>query len=179
MRIRPVLLAFALTALLVQAIPLHAQSRVTTWPRGKPVPVIAMTDLEGRPWNSRDLKGRVVLINFWATWCEPCRAEMPALARIAHAYPREKLVVLAVNYQESAPRVQRYLYNEVLDKDEAFPVLLDSDGAMARAWTQRIFPTTVVLGTDGRPRHVMTGQYDWASPGAAQLLAPPLPDTQR
>jgi thiol-disulfide isomerase/thioredoxin len=148
---------------------------INLWPAQKAVPAIAMTDLNGQSWTSAKLKGRVVILNFWATWCEPCRAEMPSLVRLADTMPHEQLVVLAVNYQEHASKVRRFFDAELLDVPPAtrgLALVLDNDGNTTRAWTNRVFPTSIVIDTTGKPRLVVTGEYDWASPEAQRLIVP-------
>ena len=161
--------ALVIALLLTQlALPAHTAFELTVWPAGRPTPALDLSDLEGQVWNRQRLLGRVVVLNFWATWCEPCRAEMPSLAQLAQQHPPERLVVLAANYQESESKVRRYLDSLPL----SLPVLLDRDGLAARSWTRRIFPTTVIIGPDGRARYTLTGEFDWASPDAAKLLEP-------
>lgn len=164
-----------LCALALASTGAWASFEIKPWPAAKRLPQLALTDLDGRVWNDKALRGRVVLLNFWATWCEPCRAEMPALAALARRHSPNTLIVLAANYQESEPRIRRYLETV----NVGFPVLLDRDGAAAKAWTNRIFPTTILIGTDGRPRHVVTGEYDWNGEAAARLLEPLLRGTSR
>lgn len=155
-------------ALLLACSGAMANFEIKPWPAGKRVPTLALADIDGREWKANSLRGRVVLLNFWATWCEPCRAEMPALAALAQKHSSDRLVVLAVNYQENETKIRRYLDTV----NVGFPVLLDRDGSATKAWTSRIFPTTVVIGVDGKPRHVVTGEYDWNSDAAARLLDP-------
>jgi len=112
-----------------------------------------------------------VLLNFWATWCEPCRAEMPTLQALAERLGPGRLAVAGVNYQESAARIERFVAAAAL----TFPVLLDRDGAVTRAWTRRIFPTSVLVGPDGRARQVIVGEFDWNGPQAGSLIAALLP----
>lgn len=138
---------------------------VEDWPRNKAAPALDLADLEGRPWSLAQARGKIVLLNFWATWCEPCRNEMPALAQLARDQA-DDLVVVAVNYQETAARVQRFLESV----DVPRPILLDPHGAAARAWTRRIFPTTVVVDPRGRPARVVVGEYDWLAADARALL---------
>lgn len=140
------------------------------WTAG-PTPPLTLTDLRGQSWSLSAQRGRVVLLNFWATWCEPCRAEMPALQALAERLGPARLAVIGVNYQESEARIERFVAAAAL----TFPVLLDRDGAATRAWTRRIFPTSVLVGPDGRARQVIVGEFDWNGPQAASLITALLP----
>ena len=138
------------------------------WPAKKAVPALVATDLDGQVWRLADLRGQVVLINFWASWCEPCRAEMPSLQGLTSTYAPQRLVVLAVNFKESPAVAQRFAQRENL----RLPVLPDPQGQLARQWGVTVFPSTVLVGTDGRVHRVVRGGLDWSSPEAARLLAP-------
>ncbi len=158
-----------LAGLLALNLPVQAQGfDVQAWPAKKPIPVFEATDLSGKVWHSSDLRGRVVLINFWASWCEPCRAEMPSLQALALRHGPEKLLVLAVNFKEPLPSVQRFSQQSAL----SLPVLLDPQGAMARQWGVTVFPSTVLLGADGRVHGVLRGELDWTAAQATRLIAP-------
>ena len=136
--------------------------------RGRPAPALALTDLDGKTWTLAACKGRPVMLNFWASWCEPCRAEMPSLELLATRHERAGLVVLAVNYKEPVPTIQRFL--EALPF--SLPILLDRDGDAASAWTPRVFPTTVLIGRDGVPRQSVVGELDWMDDTARALVEP-------
>ena len=136
------------------------------WNPRKPIPQLTATDLDGQVWRLADLRGKAVLINFWASWCEPCRAEMPSLQLVAQLYGPEKLVLLAVNFKESATVARRYVQRTGLH----LPVLLDSGGLMARQWGTTVFPSTVLVGTDGRVRGVVRGELDWSGQEASRLV---------
>lgn len=89
-----------------------------------PAPDLALPQLDGTQRTLRDLRGQVVLINVWATWCPPCRAEMPAIQQAYAAYHERGFVVLAVNQREDATAITPFLEQYGL----TFPILLDSDG---------------------------------------------------
>ena len=164
-----------LACLLIPGFAAQAQGfDVQPWPAKKPIPVFEATDLSGKVWHSSDLRGRAVLINFWASWCEPCRAEMPSLQALAQRHGPEKLLVLAVNFKEPRLSVQRFVQQSALD----LPIFLDPQGLVARQWGVTIFPSTVLLAADGRVQGVLRGELDWAGEQAAlrvlPLLAPAL-----
>jgi thiol-disulfide isomerase/thioredoxin len=108
------------------------------------------------------------LINFWASWCEPCRAELPSLDALAQFYGPEKLVVLAVNFKEAPTVALRHVQRENI----GLPILLDPSGQIAREWGASVFPTTVLVAVDGRVRGVVRGELDWSSLQAGKLVAP-------
>lgn len=161
--------AFALPALA------RAAHLVRPWPAGKPTPPLALTDLDGKAWSLAALKGRPVLLNFWASWCEPCRAEMPSLELLQTRHEKAGLVILSVNYQEPLPKIRRFL--ETLPF--SLPILLDRDGEAAAAWTPRVFPTTVLIDRSGAPRSTVIGELDWMGDTARGLIEPLLAAVQR
>ncbi len=148
---------------------------VRPWAAGKPVPPLVLTDLDGKAWSLAALKGRPVLLNFWASWCEPCRAEMPSLELLQTRHEKAGLVILSVNYQEPLPKIRRFL--ETLPF--SLPILLDRDGEAAAAWTPRVFPTTVLIDRSGAPRSTVIGELDWMGDTARGLLEPLLAAAQR
>lgn len=148
------------------AFPSYAGHEITPW-KAAATPALKLSDVNGAEWSLAQHKGKVVLVNFWATWCEPCRAEMPSMQALADKFGPEKLAVVGVNYQENEMRIQRFLANMPVLK---FTILLDRDGEVARAWTRRIFPTTVLVGPDGRARSVIVGEFDWAGADAEKMV---------
>jgi peroxiredoxin len=111
---------------------------------GSPAPQFELQSLSGEHIKLSDFHGRTVLINFWATWCGPCRLEMPAIQSRYERYGDE-LVVLAVNFDEEAPLVQQFTDELGL----TFPVLLDPGGEVQRLYRVRGYPTTVFVDADG------------------------------
>jgi thiol-disulfide isomerase/thioredoxin len=144
---------------------------VTPWPRAQATPRMEATALDGKAWKLEGLRGRAVLLNFWASWCEPCRAEMPTLQQLADITGPEKLAVLAINFKESANKAKQFAASTGLD----LPILLDPAGDIAKAWGVKVFPTTILVGADGKPRHRVRGEMDWTGQEARRLLAPLLP----
>ena len=162
------LLAFGLAVWALGAVlPVAAQGyQVRAWPAGQSVPEFAARDMSGHLWRLRDLKGRAVLINFWASWCEPCLNEMPSLQTVAELYGPDKLLVLAVNFKQSNPTIQNFVQKTALQ----LPVLPDPQGVLARQWGVKAFPTTVLVAADGKVRAVVQGEVDWTGQPASRLL---------
>lgn len=123
----------------------------------------AAADLQGRAMRFGALRGKVVLLNFWATWCLPCREEMPSMERLYRAYTDKGLVVLALSQdQASARMVQAY----VDDLRVTFPVWHDRDGLVGRQYSIPGVPTSYLIGADGRMAYRALGEYDWSGPEA-------------
>jgi thiol-disulfide isomerase/thioredoxin len=127
---------------------------------GVVTPALSLSDIEGKPHKLADYRGKVVLVNFWATWCVPCRDEMPSIERLRAALEGRPFVVLAVNLAEPESRIRKFL--EVVPV--RFPVLLDTDSRAARAWQARVLPATFIVGPDGVVRYQYFGELDWAKP---------------
>lgn len=138
----------------------------TVAPWQGPVPAFQAVDTTGKTWRLEDLRGRAVLVNVWASWCEPCRAEMPTLQQIADLYGPEKLQVLALNFKEHPTRAMQFAATTGL----SLPVLLDPQGQTARAWSVKVFPTTLLIDRTGRPRQRVQGEVDWTGKEAARLI---------
>ncbi|MEO6032059.1 MAG: TlpA disulfide reductase family protein [Burkholderiaceae bacterium] len=146
----------------------QAADAVQPWPAHKPAPPLELQGLEGKHWSLDRLRGQVLLLNFWATWCPPCRDEMPSLELLATRYENAGFGVLAVNYREPPETIRRFL--EVLPF--SLPILLDRDGRAAAAWTPRVFPTSVLIDRGGRPRVSVLGGFDWTGAPARALVEP-------
>jgi len=149
----------------------HAQFDKTTWPRTQPTPQIDVVDLNGQRWTSAALKGRVVVLNFWATWCGPCKEEMPSLQALHKGQSpgqsdASQPVVIGINVKETASTVRRFLAAQHLD----LPVVLDPQGDLTRQWGVRIYPTTVLIGPDGQAHWRVVGDLDWNGPMARKWL---------
>lgn len=144
-----------------------AQPLRRPWPRQQPTPALDLPGFDGPGWKLSSLRGKVVVLNFWASWCEPCRAEMPSLELLAQRHEKDGLVVLAVNYRETDAAIRRFM--DVLPI--TLPIVRDSDGATSHAFGVRVFPTTVVVGRDGRALFSVIGEADWTDAPTRQWMA--------
>lgn len=114
-----------------------------------------------------DLRGRIVLVHFFATWCEPCREELPALARFAERFAGRPIVIIAVDVGEVDAKVRRFL----AETSVPFAVLMDRDRAVTKSWEVSALPSTVLLDADLRPRFMAEGDVDWDRREADALLS--------
>jgi cytochrome c biogenesis protein CcmG/thiol:disulfide interchange protein DsbE len=147
-----VLLAVALSIAVTYAAPVQPGQSVPAAARlGSPAPAFALLMLDGAPVQLADLRGRIVLLNFWATWCPPCRAEMPELDALAHERP--DVSVLAVDVQEDVAQVERFRTELQL----SLPIALDDDGHAWKSYQSRGLPTTYLIDGNGTIRDVQVG----------------------
>ena len=135
----------------------HAERQLQPW-KGGDTPLLSLPDLQGRTVDLRELRGRVVLVAFWATWCEPCREEMPSIGRLRERLAGKPFEVLLVNFGEGTPRIEEYLRREKLQ----LPVLRDADKAAAAAWRAGGLPMTFLVDARGRVRYSVFGEKDWS-----------------
>jgi peroxiredoxin len=136
------------------------------WKRGA-TPPLALEDLSGEQVKVAGLRGKTVVLNFWATWCESCRTEMASLQRLRESLAGAAVAVLTVDVGESRSRVQSFLEEAGIK----LPVLLDGDGAAARRWQVVGLPTSFVLGPDGRIRYYFVGELDWMREDVVRTVA--------
>jgi len=124
---------------------------------GGPTPPIRLKTIAGQELTLDAYRGRTVIVNFWATWCAPCVAEMPSLQRLRDRLAPHGVEVIAVNMQENAARIAPFVERLGI----TFPVLRDHDGAVRAAWNVSVFPTSFVVGPDQRIAWVARGEVDW------------------
>lgn len=134
-----------------------AQFDKSVWPSSQATPLLDVVDLKGQRWTSAELRGRVVVLNFWASWCAPCVEELPSLQAL-HLAGAGAPIVLGINVKESAATVKPFLKRMQID----FPVALDPQGAMARQWGVRVYPSTILLAPDGQARWRVVGDLNWS-----------------
>jgi len=106
------------------------------------------------------LKGKVVFLNFWATWCGPCRVEMPSMEALHNLYAEKGLEILAVNSGEKQPEVLAFMQNNNL----SFPAVLDSDGKVSTSYGVQAIPTTFLIDREGKIVVRLVGSINWDTP---------------
>jgi thiol-disulfide isomerase/thioredoxin len=117
-------------------------------------PQFALRDLNGRTVRLSDYRGKVVLINFWATWCPPCRAEMPDLVRLQREYGKEGLQIIGVTYPpEKKERVRRFARSLKVN----YPIILGTREFKDRFSSEETLPLTIVINRDGKVSDIISG----------------------
>jgi thiol-disulfide isomerase/thioredoxin len=131
-----------------------------------PAPELKANDQAGVPRTLADYHGKVVLLNFWASWCPPCLREMPSLERLRARMAGRPLAIVAISSAETPEEVGAYLSKMTL----GFPILLDPDSDNTRHWKVFALPTTFLLDAEGQVRYVLTGPTEWDEGEALKLI---------
>jgi peroxiredoxin len=126
--------------------------------QGGQTPQLEAVDLDGASHDLAQYRGKVVLVNFWATWCAPCRAEMPSIERLRRSLEGRPFAVLAVNVGESGRAAREFAAQVPV----GFPLLLDRDTRIAKSWGAKLLPATFIVGPDGAIRYSHLGELDWS-----------------
>jgi len=135
-------------------------------------PDLSLPDLSGEQHDLRHYHGQVVLVNFWASWCPPCLAEMPSMRRLSALMAGRPFRILAVNAEE--PRSRVWKFRKLLDI--GFPTLLDSSGDVTRDWQVTVFPTSYLIDASGRIRYISYGALEWDDAGVVGVVETLMPD---
>jgi len=120
-------------------------------------PDFTLRDLQGKDIALSSLKGKVVLLNFWATWCPPCKAEMPAMNRLYHEIKARGFEIIAVSTDNSLSTIRDYLAKNRVD----FPILHDEKKSVSKQYRVFSMPTTFLIDKNGTIVEKFYGEYDW------------------
>jgi thiol-disulfide isomerase/thioredoxin len=144
-------------AALIAATAASGEPQLKKWTPAE-APALVRPDLSGRMVDLKDLKGRVVLVNFWATWCAPCIEEMPSFERLRAKLEGKPFEVLVVNYGEGVPKIEAFMRKTKL----SLTVLRDPDNEAGVAWGAGGLPMTFLIDAQGRVRYSAFGDRDWS-----------------
>ena len=137
--------------------------------KGNPVPPpLKLTDLDGKVHDLADYKGKVVLVNFWASWCPPCVKEMPSMQRLKEKMAGKPFVISAVNMAEPENEVRDFLAAKV---KVDFQILMDRDGVALKAWKVFVFPTSFIVGPDGTMHYGLYGELEWDTDDVIRVIS--------
>lgn len=156
-------------AVLTAALPVHAElsKEGLHAMEGRPAaPDFTLKNLDGEDVTLSDLKGQVVIVNFWATWCPPCRAEMPSMQRAWMEIRDKGVVMLAVHVGGNEDKVWSFVGDYELD----FPVVIDAKSEVADAWPMKGLPSTFVVDPEGRIAYRAIGGREWDDPNILQPI---------
>ena len=127
-----------------------------------PAPEFTLEDMDEEQHSLKDLRGKVVLLNFWATWCPPCRREMPSMERLYQKLNGEDFTVVAVNQMEDGDHVFAYIGQ--LDVDPTFTILFDKDSKVSNSFSVKGLPTTYLIDKQGNIRYRAIGGREFDHP---------------
>jgi thiol-disulfide isomerase/thioredoxin len=130
-----------------------ADAVLRPWPAARATPALRLQDLDGKAWDLAQLRGKVVVVNFWASWCGPCVDELPVLNALALRQPG-RVAVVGANFKEPLDSITRFASAHPF----AYPLLRDRSGEMFRQWTAGVMPTTILVDRQGRARWRSAGE---------------------
>jgi peroxiredoxin len=134
---------------------------------GEPAPNFQLPDLNGHLVALSDLRGKVVMLNFWATWCGPCRVEMPTMEQLYHTFVRKDFEILAVSIDVQGVAITKPFQQEY---HLTFPILHDTDDRVGLMYGARSIPMSFLVDRQGVVRHRIFGARDWGTSEAQQLV---------
>ncbi len=139
----------------------YASGKGLTLLKDRPaVPDFNLKDVDGNNYRFSDLKGKVVIVNFWATWCPPCRAEMPSMQRAWEQLREEGILMLAIDVGEDEDAIFEFTASYPVE----FPILLDTESSVSESWEVKGLPTTFVIDQWGRKVYRAVGGREWDAP---------------
>jgi thiol-disulfide isomerase/thioredoxin len=141
------------------------ESRLLRWEAAS-TPTLELRDLSGQPHALADYRGRVTLVNFWATWCEFCKDEVASMTKLQQQLEGRPLTILLVNYGEAPAKVRAYAKQLSAD----VRILLDPDQDAARAWRVRVIPSSFLVDAQGAVRYRVIGNMDWGNEESVRAL---------
>jgi peroxiredoxin len=146
--------------------PALADSRVHSLSKRKKAPDFSLIDINAQTHHLSDYRGQVVLVNFWATWCPPCRDEMPSMQRLWETLKEKGFTILAIDVGENGEQILPF----VMEHDLEFPILMDPNSKTARAWSVRGMPTSFLVDPQGNLAFQAIGGREWDDPAIIEII---------
>ena len=137
---------------------------------GREAPSFELTDLEGRPHRLSDYRGQVIFLNVWASFCAPCREEMPSMERLVRTYEERGMVMLAVTVDPQKQDAQAFMQEFLPGQRSAMTVLHDPNSSTAHAYGTELLPETYIIDKQGQIVARFVNAYDWTRPEVRQLI---------
>ena len=162
---RQVTIQLMLLLLLSWSASAFAGQLLTPYKGPQPAPDFELVDVDGEKHRLSDYRGKPLIINFWATWCPPCREEMPSMNR-AWRKVKDDIAMLAINVGEDEDTIFIFSADYPID----FPVLLDRSGAVIKQWPVKGLPTTFVLDREGNIRYTAVGAREWDDDALLEIV---------
>ena len=159
---RPPYTLLAALAVLSSSVAFATNEPQTLTPMSEDIqaPAFDLQGPAGEPQRLLDHRGKPIILNFWATWCPPCLAEMPSMQRAHETLTEEGISVIAVNVGEDAETIERFLSETDVD----FPIPMDVDSEVVQSYPVKGLPTTFVIDPNGRLVYSATGEREWDDP---------------
>lgn len=127
---------------------------------------LVLQDRDGKAVKLKHYRGKVVLLNFWASWCPPCVHEMPSMAMLKKHFKGQDFEILAANLAEDKPAIDAFLKTHPVN----FPILLDPKGSAVKEWKVFAYPSSYLIDKQGKIRYALFGGYEWTSPAAMKTI---------
>jgi len=136
--------------------------------QGDALPDFSLSDMQGRQHRLSDYRGKVVMVNFWATYCGPCIKEMPSMQRLKEKLGEKPFAILAVDMAEEKSAVEAFLQKH--DIKVNFPILLNPEGDVVESWMITAVPTTFIIDPEGTIRYALFGGIEWDKPDVIETI---------
>jgi peroxiredoxin len=147
-------LAFAFVCL---SLATHAQGALKAYTPRTAAPAFDLQGADGKQYRLADFAGKVLVVNFWATWCPPCRKEMPSMQRMWRGLQADGVELVAIDFGDDKDVVAAF----AIEAEVEFPLLLDQKGAVLQQFKALGLPTTYVIDRRGKLAYVATGEREW------------------
>ena len=159
-------ITFSLMVTSVAASPAFESMKVTVPEQSLPAPEFSLLTLDEQPIKLSDYKGKIVVLNFWATYCIPCRIEMPSLEKLSQKYKNDDISVVAISLDEGKEKAINMLVNKM---NLTFPIAMEGQ-ASGDDYQVSVLPVTYIIGKDGLLLGRVVGDRDWAGEEADELM---------